>query len=119
MPKINASTYLKTLGFSEEQISEVPLDQLETWSRILSKEPLNQNEVRSFLISKVMAISAKLAEQKSLGATILSFFRLDPVQAILKAQLGICSDLYKLMGYDPEKSLTELDNELKRRSKLQ
>jgi hypothetical protein len=113
MPKISAQSYLLNLGFSKDQIDEVPLSQIESWSKILSQEPLDQKIVRDFILNKIMAISVELGKPRTLMQSVASFFRLDPQQAYLKAQLGILSELYKLFGYDPDKAHKDLTRELK------
>ncbi len=115
--RISTQGFLRNLGATDREISEIPIEQLNAWEKVLNQDPLDQDIIKNFLQTKIFVIAKKLSEPKTLGQSILALFHVDPNESYLKASLGILTELQSMMGYDPSQAMKNLETELRKRIK--
>lgn len=110
---IETKEWLSGLGYAQKEIEALPEGTLAEWKKIINGQPIDQEAVKRWLLANIFIMTQKVSEPpKTFWQTFLDFFRRDPQQSILKARLGVYTELYALMDYDPHEQLKKLKEEL-------
>lgn len=113
---MNIQDYLKGLGYTPEEISDVPPEMLANWQRVIKLEGVDQDMAQKFLHAKLLLLVDRVIKPpETLWQSILTFIGRDPFQAAVKAELNVVRQMLGLLDYDPRAEFKKFDEEMKKR----